>query len=108
MADANLIQTDELVIEPRHGWQPIPFREIYLYRDVLWSLMRRDIKIRYRQTVLGGLWAVVQPLLAMIIFTIFFNRMAHVASDGPPCRFSYAGLLPWTFLPTPSIFPATA
>jgi lipopolysaccharide transport system permease protein len=83
---------------PRHGWQPVQFHEIWLYRDVLWSLVSRDIKIRYRQTLLGGLWAVLQPLVAMFIFTFFFNRMAHVASDGPPYQlFAYAGLLGWTF-----------
>jgi lipopolysaccharide transport system permease protein len=88
----------EFVIRPRRGWQPILFQELWHYRDVFRVLMWRDIKIRYRQTMLGGLWAVLQPLLAMLIFTFFFHRMARVSSDGPPyALFAYVGLLPWTF-----------
>jgi lipopolysaccharide transport system permease protein len=88
----------ELVIRPRRGWQPIDFREVALYRELLGFLVWRDIKIRYRQTVLGGLWAVLQPLIAMLIFTFVFNRMAGVKSDGPPYPlFAFAGLSAWTF-----------
>jgi lipopolysaccharide transport system permease protein len=88
----------ELVIRPRKGWQPIDFREVALYRELLGFLVWRDIKIRYRQTVLGGLWAVLQPLIAMLIFTFVFNRLAGVKSDGPPYPlFAFAGLAPWTF-----------
>jgi lipopolysaccharide transport system permease protein len=98
MVNASPALFSELVIEPRHGWQPVAFREIWHYRDVLRVLVWRDIKIRYRQTLLGGLWAVLQPLIAMAIFTFFFNRMARVASDGPPYQlFAFVGLLPWTF-----------
>lgn len=97
-ANPSSISAGELIIEPRHGWQPVSFSEIWRYRDVLFVLAWRDIKIRYRQTLLGGMWAVLQPMIAMLIFTFFFNRMAHVASDGPPYQlFSYVGLLPWTF-----------
>lgn len=93
--------TFELTIHPRKGWQAIDFREIILYRELLGFLVWRDIKIRYRQTLLGGLWAVLQPLIAMLIFTFIFNRMAHVQSDGPPYKlFAYAGLAPWTFFST--------
>src|SRR6476619_8020572 len=64
-------------------------------------LVWRDIKIRYRQTLLGGLWAVLQPLIAMVIFTFVFNRLAGVKSDGPPYPlFAFAGLAPWTFFST--------
>jgi homopolymeric O-antigen transport system permease protein len=88
----------ELVVRPRSGWQPIDWRESYLHRELLGFLVWRDIKIRYRQTLLGGLWAVLQPLLAMLIFTFVFNRLAGVRSDGPPYPlFVFAGLAPWVF-----------
>ena len=88
----------ELVIKPHKGWQPIDWREAFLHRELLGFLVWRDIKIRYRQTLLGGLWAVLQPLLAMLIFTLVFNRMAGVKSDGPPYPlFVFAGLAPWMF-----------
>jgi homopolymeric O-antigen transport system permease protein len=88
----------ELVIKPRRGWQPIDWKEVVLHRELLGFLIWRDIKIRYRQTLLGGLWAVLQPLVAMLIFTFVFNRLAGVRSDGPPYPlFAFAGLVPWTF-----------
>ena len=91
----------ELTIRPRKGWQPVDWKEIFLYRELLAFLMWRDIKIRYRQTLLGGLWAVLQPLIAMVIFTFIFNRLAGVKSDGPPYPlFAFAGLVPWTFFST--------
>ena len=74
----------EVTIRPHRGWQPIDLREIWLYRELLVFLVWRDIKIRYRQTLLGALWAVLQPLIAMVIFTFIFNRLAGVKSDGPP------------------------
>ena len=90
--------TFELTIRPRKGWQPLDFKELYLYRELLGFLVWRDIKIRYRQTLLGGLWAVLQPLIAMTIFTFVFNRLAGVKSDGAPYPlFAFAGLAPWTF-----------
>ncbi len=88
----------ELVIKPRSGWQPINWHEAYLHRELLGFLVWRDIKIRYRQTLLGGVWAVLQPLMAMLIFTFVFNRLAGVRSDGPPYPlFAFAGLAPWVF-----------
>src|SRR5258708_10872599 len=99
--------TFELTIRPRKGWQAIDFKEIYLYRELLAFLVWRDIKIRYRQTLLGGLWAILQPFITMLVFTFVFNRMAGGKSDGPPYPlFSYAGLAPWAFFFT-SIPPAT-
>jgi lipopolysaccharide transport system permease protein len=93
--------TFELTIRARKGWQPIDFTEIYLYWELLAFLVWRDIKIRYRQTALGGLWALLQPFAAMLIFSYVFNRLAHVQSDGPPYQlFAYAGLAPWTFFST--------
>lgn len=90
--------TFELTIRPRKGWQPIDLKEIYLYWELLAFLVWRDVKIRYRQTLLGGAWALLQPFIAMLIFSFIFNRLAHVQSDGPPYKlFAYAGLVPWTF-----------
>src|SRR3979490_400149 len=88
----------ELVIEPRRGWQPVELREIWRYRELFWVLVSRDIKIRYKQTVLGGLWAILQPLIAMLIFGLVFSRIAGIHGDGSPYPlFVFAGLLPWTF-----------
>jgi len=90
--------TTELVIKPRKGWQPFDFREAYQHRELLAFLIWRDIKIRYRQTLLGGLWSILQPLAGTLIFVLVFNRWAGVHSDGPPYSlFAFAGLAPWTF-----------
>lgn len=87
-----------ILIKPRKGWQTVDFAEAFRYRELFFFLAWRDIKIRYRQTMLGGLWAVLQPLLAMLIFSFVFNRLAGVRSDGPPyALFVFAGLAPWTF-----------
>jgi lipopolysaccharide transport system permease protein len=86
------------VIEPKTGWIPVDFREIWNYRELLYFLTKRDIKVRYKQTVLGGLWAVIQPAFTMLVFTLFFGRLAKMPSDGLPYPiFVYAGLLPWTY-----------
>jgi len=86
------------VIEPKTGWVPVDFGEIWNYRELLYFLTKRDIKVRYKQTVLGGLWAVIQPAFTMLVFTLFFGRLAKMPSDGLPYPiFVYAGLLPWTY-----------
>jgi lipopolysaccharide transport system permease protein len=86
------------VIEPKKGWVPIDFKEIWEYRELLYFLTKRDIKVRYKQTVLGGLWAIIQPASTMVIFTLFFGRLAKMPSDGMPYPiFVYVGLLPWTY-----------
>jgi lipopolysaccharide transport system permease protein len=91
----------ELTIQPRKGWQPVDLTEVYLYRELLAFLMWRDIKIRYRQTVLGGLWALLQPLIAMVIFTFIFHNLAGMNSDGAPYPlFAFAGVSIWTFFST--------
>jgi lipopolysaccharide transport system permease protein len=88
----------ELVIKPSVGWRPVNFRELWLYRELLWFLVWRDIKIRYRQTALGVAWAVLQPLLLMVLFTLFFRRLGEAGEGGPPYPlFAFAGLLGWTF-----------
>jgi len=86
------------VIEPKKGWIPFDLKEIWKYRELFYFLTKRDIKVRYKQTVLGGLWAIIQPVFTMIVFTLFFGRLAKVPSDGIPYPiFVYAGLLPWTY-----------
>jgi len=86
-----------IVIEPRRGWATIDWRELLHYRDLLYFLVWRDIKVRYKQTVLGALWAIIQPTMYMLVFSLFFGRLAGMPSDGLPYPiFLYAGLLPWT------------
>lgn len=88
----------EIVLKPHSGWQPIDLQEFWSRRELLRFLVWRDIKIRYKQTFFGGAWAVLQPLLPMIIFTLFFNRMVGIRTDGPPYPlFTYSGLVLWTF-----------
>lgn len=87
-----------LVIRARKGWQLIDFRELKEYRDLFYFLVARDIKVRYKQTVLGGLWAVIQPLFMMIVFTLFFGRLAGIPSDGVPYPiFNYSAMVIWTY-----------
>jgi lipopolysaccharide transport system permease protein len=85
------------VIERRPGWRIVDLGEIWAYRELLAFLAWRDVKVRYKQTVLGAAWAVLQPLATMIVFSLFFNRMASSSSDVPYPLFVFAGLLPWTF-----------
>jgi lipopolysaccharide transport system permease protein len=90
------MNTPILTIEPSKGWVSIKFRELLEYRELLYFLVWRDLKVRYRQTALGAAWAVLQPLLTMIVFTIFFGHLAGVPSDGLPYPiFTYTALLPW-------------
>lgn len=87
-----------IVIEPSTGWVSLGLQEVWAYRELLYFFTWRDIKIRYKQTVMGVAWAVIQPFFTMIIFSLFFGRLAGVPSDGIPYPiFSYAALVPWTF-----------
>ena len=87
-----------VVLQPSKRWIPLNLSELWNYRDLLYILTERDIKVRYKQTLLGALWAIIQPLFTMLIFTLFFGKLAGIASDGIPYPiFAYAGLLPWTF-----------
>jgi homopolymeric O-antigen transport system permease protein len=87
-----------LRIEPNEGWVALKLRELWTYRELLYFLVWRDIKVRYKQTALGAAWAIVQPLFTMLIFSLFFGRLAKVPSDGIPYPiFAYAALVPWTF-----------
>jgi lipopolysaccharide transport system permease protein len=87
-----------VTIEPTKGWAPLRLKALWRYRELLYFLTWRDIKVRYKQTALGATWAVIQPLLTMVIFTVVFGHFARVPSDGVPYPiFSYCALLPWTF-----------
>src|SRR5436309_9510375 len=89
------------VLGPPKGWQLINVRELWQFRDLLYFLTWRDVKIRYKQTVLGAAWAILQPAMMMVVFTIFFGRLAALDSGPIPYPlFVYAGLLPWTFFAT--------
>jgi len=87
-----------VTIEAHKSWVPLNLRDLWSYRELLYFLMWRDIKVRYKQTVLGAAWAVIQPLVTMIIFTYFFGKLARVPTDGVPNPiFFYTGVLLWTF-----------
>ena len=87
-----------LIIKPKKGWQLIDFKELREYRDLFYFLVARDIKVRYKQTVLGGLWAIIQPFFMMIVFTLFFGNLAKVPSEGVPYPiFNYSALVAWTY-----------
>ena len=89
------------IIQPPSRWHLINVRELWKYRELCGFLVWRDVKVRYKQTLLGAAWAILQPLMLMIVFTIFFGRMAGVKSGGIPYPlFAFAGLLPWTFFST--------
>ena len=85
------------VIKPNRGWMALNLREFLQYREIVFFLAWRDVKVRYKQTVLGALWAILQPLITTIVFGLFFGRLAKVPSDGVPYPiFVYAALVPWT------------
>jgi lipopolysaccharide transport system permease protein len=87
-----------VLIEPPRGWAPLGLHELWAYRELLYFLTWRDVKIRYKQTVLGASWAVIQPFFTMVVFSLFFGRLASVPSDGVPYPlFTFAALVPWTF-----------
>ena len=87
-----------IVVKPSKGWISLKLRETWQYRELLYFLTWRDIKVRYKQTVLGAAWAIIQPFFTMIVFSIFFGRLARMPSDGLPYPiFAYAALVPWTF-----------
>jgi lipopolysaccharide transport system permease protein len=89
-------QTAVTLIRPSRGWAALDLRDLWLYRELIYFLTWRDLKVRYKQTLLGAAWAVLQPFLTMVVFTIFFGNFAKVSSEGFPYPvFSYAALLPW-------------
>ncbi len=89
------------VIEPRKGWRMLDWRELWAYRELLWVLATRDVKVRYKQAVLGAAWAIIRPFTTMVIFSVVFGALAKIPSDGFPYPvFVFAGLLPWSFFST--------
>ena len=91
----------QIIIEPKKGWQLIDWRELREYRDLFYFLVWRDIKVLYKQTVLGFSWAIIRPVFSMIVFSLIFGGLADVPSDGVPYPiFAYAALLPWTYFST--------
>lgn len=88
-------------IRPKKGLQLVDLHELSQYRDLLFFLVTRDIKVKYKQTVLGGLWAVIQPFFMMVVFTLFFGKLAKVPSDGIPYPiFNYTAMVAWTYFST--------
>jgi len=86
------------IIERRPGWKFVDLGELWRYRELLYFLIWRDVKVRYKQTVLGAAWAILQPLATMVVFSLFFGRLAEMPTgDVPYPLFAFAGLLPWTF-----------
>jgi lipopolysaccharide transport system permease protein len=91
-----LPQAPITLIQPQSGWSPVDLRQLWEYRDLLYILVWRDIKVRYTQTVLGVTWAVLQPLVTMVIFTVIFGQLANLPSEGVPYPvYSFAALVPW-------------
>src|SRR5437773_6940956 len=87
-----------LRIAPSRGWVSLKLSELWEYRELLYFLVWRDIKLRYKQTALGAAWAIIQPVMTMVVFSLFFGKLAKIPSDGVPYPiFSFAALVPWTF-----------
>ena len=94
-------ETKVTLIKPRKGWRAIDWRELWAYRDLSYFLVLRDIKVLYKQTVLGYLWAIIRPVFSMVVFSVVFGGLAKMPSDGVPYPiFSFAALLPWTYFST--------
>src|SRR5688572_12910679 len=86
------------LLTPTRGWVSLKLHELWEYRELLYFFIWRDVKVRYKQTALGAAWAIIQPLFTMVVFSVFFGRLARIPSDGLPYPiFSYAALLPWSF-----------
>lgn len=93
-----LIKSPVLRIMPPGRWWVLPIDQLWHYRELLYFFVWRDIKVRYKQTAIGAAWAVLQPLLTMLVFSLFFGRLAHIPSDGLPYPiFYYCALLPWMY-----------
>jgi ABC-type polysaccharide/polyol phosphate export systems, permease component len=92
-----LSRIPHLEIKPSKGFVPLKFKELWEYRELLYFLVWRDVKVRYKQTALGAAWAVIQPVMTMVVFSIFFGRLGKLSSDGVPYPiFTFAALVPWT------------
>jgi lipopolysaccharide transport system permease protein len=103
MADA-LNELPSVRIAARRGWLALDLPELWAYRELLYFFVWRDIKVRYKQTVIGAAWAVLQPLMTMAVFSLFFGRLAKIPSQGLPYPiFYYCALLPWTYFQTATL-----
>ena len=93
------VQTLPMIrLEPSRGWVSLKLKELWEYRELLYFLIWRDVKVRYKQTVIGAAWAIIQPFFTMVVFSLFFGRLANIPSDGVPYPiFSFTALVPWTF-----------
>jgi lipopolysaccharide transport system permease protein len=92
------VELPRTVVRPSRGWVSLKLRELWEYRELLYFFIWRDVKVRYKQTALGLTWVVLQPFFTMLIFSLFFGRLAKVPSDGVPYPiFAFTALLPWTF-----------
>ena len=98
LPSAAALEPIHIRIEPPRGWIPLNLRDLWEYRELLYFLAWRDIKVRYKQTVLGASWAILQPFFTMVVFSLFFGKLAGIPSEGLPYPiFSYAALVPWQF-----------
>jgi lipopolysaccharide transport system permease protein len=98
MSEATETELPIIRIEPASGWMPLRLGELWEYRELFYFLTWRDIKVRYKQTLLGASWAIIQPLFTMLVFSLFFGRLAGIPSDDIPYPiFAFAALVPWTF-----------
>jgi lipopolysaccharide transport system permease protein len=92
------VEVPVTVIEPSKGWVSLRLGALWRFRELLYFLIWRDVKVRYKQTLLGAAWAILQPLATMVVFSIFFGKLARMPSDGVPYPlFAYVALVPWTF-----------
>jgi lipopolysaccharide transport system permease protein len=97
-ADTIAAEPPVLHISPPQGWWEVDFRELWQFRELIYFFIWREIKIRYKQTAIGAAWAILQPALAMIVFALFFGKLAHMPTEGLPILvFYYAALLPWMY-----------
>lgn len=98
MVTVEISRPSALLIRPSRGWQQLKLKELWHHRELLYFLSWRDIKVRYKQTVLGAAWAILQPFFTMVVFSLFFGKLAKMPSDGVPYPlFAFAALVPWTF-----------
>lgn len=101
MKESGSEPTPVTIIQPDTGWQLIDFRELFRYRDLAYTLVWRDITVQYAQTILGFAWAIITPLVQIVIFTIVFGKVAKIPTDGVPyVLFATAGIIPWTYMST--------
>ncbi|MFH1509268.1 MAG: ABC transporter permease [bacterium] len=97
-----MMEKEEItIIKPKKGIFELGLKELFKFKELFWALAMKEIKVRYKQTALGGLWAILQPLITMIVFTVFFGNVVKIPSDNIPyALFSYSGLLIWTYFST--------